>query len=83
MGCAWKYGRSFSIATRRANATRSRWLYQVSESAKDLLMKNTSLCFIFSSSLNRVALTKTSESAKYTKSVPPTSKLARTGGSAR
>ena len=52
-------------------------------SAKDLLTKNTSICFLFSSSLNRVALTETFETAKYTKSVSPASRLARTGGSAR
>ena len=52
-------------------------------SANDLLTKNTGLCFLFSSSLNRAALTKTSEIVKYTKSVSPTSRLARTGGSAR
>ena len=43
-------------------------------------MKNTGLCFLFSSSLNRAALTETSKTAKYTKSVSPTSGLARTGG---
>ena len=46
-------------------------------------MKNTSLYFLFSSSLNRATLTMTSETAKYTKSVSPTSGLARTIGSAR
>ena len=81
MGCAWKYGRSFFVATRRANAACSRWLYQVSASSKDLLTKNTGLCFLFSSSLNRVVLTETSEIARYTKSVSPASRLARTGGS--
>ena len=83
MECAWKYGRSFLVATRGANAACSRWLYRVSTLAKDLLTKNTSLGFLFSSSLNRAALTETSETAKYTKSVSPTSRLARTGGSAR
>ena len=83
IGCAWKYGRSFLVATRRANAACSRWLYWVSASAKDLLTKNTGLCFLFSSSLNRVALTETFETAKYTKSVSPASGLARTEGSAR
>ena len=34
-------------------------------------------------SLNRVALTETSETAKYTKSVSPASGLARTGGFSR
>ena len=83
MGCAWKYGRNFLVATWRANAACSRWLYQVSASAKDLLTKNTSLCFLFSSFLNRASLTKTSKTAKYTKSVSPASRLVRTGGSAR
>ena len=46
-------------------------------------MKNTGLCFLFSSSLNRAALTETSKTAKYTKSVSPASGLARTGGSSR
>ena len=83
MGCAWKYGRCFFIATRRDNAVCSRWLYRVSASAKDLLTKNTGLYFLFSSSLNRASLTKTSETAKYTKSVSSASGLARTGGSAK
>ena len=83
MGCAWKYGQSLFVATRRANASCSRWLYRVSTSAKDLMTKNTGLCFLFSSSLNRVALTETSETAKYTKSVTSASGLARIGGSAR
>ena len=46
-------------------------------------MKNTGICFLFSYSLNRAALTETSETAKYTKSVSPASELARIGGSAR
>ena len=83
MGCAWKYRQSFFVATRRANAVCSRWLYRVSASAKDLLTKNTVLCFLFSSSLNMAVLTETSETAKYTKSVSPASGLARTGDSAR
>ena len=83
MGCAWKYGQSFLVATRRANAACSRWLYRVSALAKDLLMKNTSLYFIFSYSLNRAALIETSKTTKYTKSVSPASELERTGGSAR
>ena len=77
MGCAWNYEQSFLVATLRTNAAR------VSTSVKDLLTKNTSLYFLFSSSLNRAALTKTSKTAKYTKSVSPASGLARTGGSAR
>ena len=74
---------SFLVATRRANAVCSRWLYRVSASAKDLLTKNTGLCFLFSSSLNKAALTETSETVKYTKSVLSASRLARIGGSAR
>ena len=83
MGCAWKYGRSFLVATRRAKTTSSRWLYLVSASAKDLLTKNTGLCLPSSFSLNRAALTATSETDKYTKSVLPAPRLARTGGFAR
>ena len=83
MECAWKYGRSFVVATRRANVAYSRWSYQVSASTKDLLTKNTGLCFLFSYSLNRAALTKTSETAKYTNSVSSASGLVRTGGSTR
>ena len=73
MGCAWKYERSFLVATRRANTVCSRWLYRVSTSAKDLLTKNISLCFLFLSPLNKAALTETSKTAKYTKSVSPIS----------
>ena len=83
MGCAWKYRQSFLVATRRANAACSRWLYLVSKSTKDLLTKNIGLCFLFSSSLNRATLTETSETAKYTKSVSHASGVARTGGSTR
>ena len=83
MGCAWKYGQSFLVATRRANAAWSRWLYRVSALAKDLLTKNTGLLFLFLSSLNRAALTETSKTAKHTKSVSPTSGLVTTRGSAR
>ena len=83
IGCAWKYGQSFFVATRRAKAAFSRWLYRASASAKNLLTKNTSLYFLFSSSLNKAALTETSEIAKYTKSVSTASGLVRTGGSAR
>ena len=83
MGCAWKYGQRFLVATWRANVACSRWLYRVSASAKDLLTKNIGLCVLFSSSLNRAALTKTSETARYKKSVSSASGLARTGGSAR
>ena len=83
MGCAWKYGRSFFVAIQRANDACSRWLYWVSASSKDLPMKNIGLCFLFSSSLNRAALTETSETANYTKSVSSALGLARTGGSTR
>ena len=83
MGCAWKYWWSFFVATQRANVPCSRWLYRVSALAKDLLTKNTSLCFLFSSSLNRAALTKTSEIARCTKSVSPASGLTRIGGFVR
>ena len=69
MGCAWKYGQSFFVATRRANAACSRWLYQVSTSVKDLLTKNIGLFFLFSFSLIKAALTETSEIARYMKSV--------------
>ena len=83
MGCAWKYGRSFLVATRRAKAACSRWLYLVFASAKDLLTKNTGLCLLSTVSLNRAALIATSETAKYTKSVSLASMLARTRGSIR
>ena len=83
MGCARKYGRSFFVATQRANAACSRSLYRVSGSAKNLLTKNTGLCFLLSSSLNMAALTETFETARYTKSVSPAFRMARTGGSAR
>ena len=83
MGCAWKYGRSFFVATQRANAACSRWLYRVSASAKDLLTKNIGLCFLFPSSLNRAVLTETSETSRYKKSVLPASGLTRTGASTR
>ena len=77
MGCTWKYGRSFFVATRRANAACSRWLYRVSASAKDLLTKTIGLCFLSSYSWNRAALTETSETTRYTKSVLSASGLAR------
>ena len=83
MGCAWKYGRSFFVGTRRANAACLRWLYRVFASIKDLLTKNTGLFFLFSSSLNRATLIDTSKIARYMKSVSSASRLARTGGSTR
>ena len=51
-------------ATRRASAVCSRWVYRVSASVRDLLMKNIGLCFWFSSSLNKAALTETSDTVK-------------------
>ena len=83
MGCSWRYGQSFFVATRKANAACLRWIYQVFASAKDLLTKNIGLCFLFSSSLNMAALTETSKTAKYMKSVLQASWLTRTGGSTR
>ena len=83
MGCAWKYGRGFLVATQRAKATCSRWLYLVSASAKHLLTKNTDLRLPSAFSLNRAALTAISDTTRYTKSVFSASGLARTGGSAR
>ena len=80
MGCAWKYGRSFLVAIRKAKVVCSRWFYLVSASAKDLLTKNTGLYLPFTFSLNRAALTET---AKYTKIVLLASGLARTRGSSR
>ena len=61
----------------------SRWLYLVSTSAKDLLTKNTSLLLLSSQSLNKAALTVTSETDKYMKSVSSASRLASTRGSSR
>ena len=83
MECAWKYERSFLVATRRAKATFSTWMYLVSTSANDLLTKNTGLFLQSSFSLNRATLTTTFETAKYMKSVSSASGLARTRGSAR
>ena len=64
IGCTWKYGRSFSAATRSASASCSRRVYRVYVLDKDLLTKNMGLYFRFSSSLNNVAFTKISEIAK-------------------
>ena len=50
-------------AVRRAKAARSRWLYMVSSSVKDLLTKNTGLNFASPHSLNRAALIPISEAA--------------------
>ena len=81
MGCAWKYGRGFLVATRRAKVAYSRWLYLVSASAKDLQTKDIDICLPSSFSLNRAALTTASKTAKYTKSVSSAPRLARTEGS--
>ena len=55
----------------------------VSMSAKDLLMKNTGLWLLSSQSLNKAALTATSEITKYMKSISLAWGLVSTGGSAR
>ena len=47
------------------------------------MTKNTGLCFLFLSFLNRTELIETSETAKYTKSVSTASGLGRTRGFAR
>ena len=52
------------MAVRRAKAARSRWLYLVSVSVKDLLTKNTGLNFASPHSLNKVVLTAISEAAR-------------------
>ena len=52
---------SFLAATQRASASCSRRVYRVSSLDKDFLTKNSSLCFWFSSSLNKAALIETSE----------------------
>ena len=44
IGCAWKYGQSFLVATLRANVACSRRVYQVSTSDRDLLIKNMGFC---------------------------------------
>ena len=54
----------FSCHTWRVSAACSRRVYRVYASDKDLLTKNISLCFRFSSSLNKAALTNTSETDK-------------------
>ena len=46
------------------NAACSRWEYQVFVYARDLIIKNIGLCFWFSSSLKKVVLTETSDTAK-------------------
>ena len=52
------------MAVRRAKVARSRWLYLVSASVKDLLTKNTGLNFASPHSLNKAALTAISEAAR-------------------
>ena len=63
-GWAWKYGRSFWAAVCRAKAAYSRWVYLVSASVKDLLIKNTGLNFASTHSLNKATLTAISDAAK-------------------
>ena len=48
----------------RASAACSRRVYRVFSFAKDFLMKNIGLCFWFSSSLNKSALTETFDTTK-------------------
>ena len=55
---------SFLTATWRTSVACSRRVHRVSTSNKDLLMKNTGFCFWFSSSLNKAALTETSETSR-------------------
>ena len=52
------------MAVRRAKAARSRWVYLVSTSFKDLLIKNTGLNFASPHSLNKAVLTAISDAAK-------------------
>ena len=54
-------GTKFLAATIRVSVACSRRVYWVFASDKDLLTKNISLCFRYSSSLNKVMLTETSE----------------------
>ena len=57
-------GRSFLAATRRASTAYSRRVYRISASDKDFLTKNIGLYFRFSSSLNKVVLTKAFDTAR-------------------
>ena len=50
----------FLAATLRANATCSRWVYQVSALDRHLLIKNMGFCYQGLSSLNKAALIETS-----------------------
>ena len=52
-------------------------------SAKDLLTKNAGLWLLSSQSFNKAALTTTSKTTNYMKSVSPASRLASIGGSAK
>ena len=54
----------FLVSTWKGSAACSRRVYCVSTSYRDLLTKNTGLCFRFSSSLNKAALIETSKTAK-------------------
>ena len=56
-------GEASRRAIRRAKAARSRWVYLVSASIKDLLTKNTGLNFASPYSLNNAALTAILEAA--------------------
>ena len=58
-------GEASWMPTRRASATCSRRVYRVVASDRDLLTKNIGFCFRFSSPLNKVALTETSETTRY------------------
>ena len=62
--CAWKWGRSFLAATLSARDACSRRVYRVFVSDRDFLMKNTGFCCRCSSSLNKAALTETSDTTK-------------------
>ena len=63
-GWAWKYGRSFWAAVRKAKTACSRWVYLVSASVKDFLTKNIGLNFASPHSLNKVALNAIFEVAR-------------------
>ena len=63
-GWAWKYGRSFWAAVRRAKEACLRWLYLVSALVKDLLTKNIGLNLASPYSLNKAVLTAISEAAR-------------------
>ena len=52
------------MTVRTAKAARSRWVYLVSTSIKDLLTKNTGLNLASPHSLNKAALTAILEAAR-------------------